>query len=274
MNKFSLMVATVGFGLMACNNSNPTRPNSTGPAVTNTVPSIATPEANNQVETSAAKQYVWWRGVNLAGAEFAEDQQPGVRGLYQDYDYPNQGQVDYFASKGMNIFRLPFLWERVQPNLYNDFNANEIGLIDEFVRATTAKGKLVILDPHNYGRYGKGRRTSDTGSANLIGSSAVPYSAFNDLWKRLASRYKSNNKVIFNLMNEPNNMPTANWVKAANGAIATIRDVQAFNLILVPGNRYSGAWSWNSSDKDGASNAEAMLQIKDPYNWYWFEVHQ
>jgi endoglucanase len=245
-----------------------------GPAPIGPAPTVATPDATSSLNASA-KQWVWWRGVNLAGADFAESEIPGAVGVH--YQYPNQAEVDYFSKKGMNIFRLPFLWERLQPSLNGEFDSAEIARIDLFVNQTTAKGKIVILDPHNYARYGKGRTAvaEDTsGGKYLIGSSGVPYAAFNDLWKRLALRYKANNKVVFGLMNEPYDMPTANWVKAANGAIAAIRGVQASNLILVPGNRFSGAWSWTFSDKDGASNAEAMLQIKDPYNWSWFEVHQ
>jgi endoglucanase len=225
-----------------------------------------------RAEAQTTKQFVWWRGVNLAGGEYDESGQPGVLGT--TYQYPNQKSVDYFSGKGMNVFRFPILWERIQPQLFDPFNQNEAALIDKFISETTAKGKFVILDPHNYGRYGQGRHTYDVGPENAIGSADVPLESFYDLWSRLAARYKNNNKVIFNLMNEPHDMPTETWVTAANGAIQAIRNQGAGNLILVPGNRYTGAWSWNVSDSNGESNAKAMLKIKDPYNWFWFDVHQ
>ena len=50
-------------------------------------------------------------GVSLAGPDFGEN----VAGTFEiDYIYPNAEEVDYFVSKGMNVFRFPFLWERMQ----------------------------------------------------------------------------------------------------------------------------------------------------------------
>jgi endoglucanase len=212
------------------------------------------------------QEWVWWRGVNLAGAEFAADAfgngaLPGTFGV--DYIYPNQGEVDYFKSKGMNIIRLPFRWERLQPALYGPLDTIELRRLRTFVNQTTTKGVKVILDPHNYARY----------YTNLIGSSQVPYGAFGNFWRRLANQFKNNPEVVFGLMNEPHDMPTEQWVRAANVAIASIRNAGAGNFILVPGNGWSGAWTWNS-DWYGTPNAQAMLDIRDPLNLSWFEVHQ
>jgi endoglucanase len=121
----------------------------------------------------------------------------------------------------------------------------------------------VILDPHNYARYNN----------QLIGSSGVPSSAFADFWSRLAQHYAANSRVIFGLVNEPHDMPTEQWRDAANAAIAAIRAAGAHNLILVPGNAYTGAWSWSMTFY-GTANAVAMLGITDPEDNYAFEVHQ
>jgi endoglucanase len=211
------------------------------------------------------REWVWWRGVSLAGAEFAVDNFGSeARGTYGiDYIYPNQQEVDYFKAKGMNIIRLPFQWENLQPSLYGSFNTVELNRLKTFVNQTTAKGMNVLLDPHNYARFYTG----------VIGSSKVPNSAFANFWTRLANQFKGNDKVFFGLMNEPHDMPTEQWVSAANAAIAAIRRTGASNLILVPGNGWSGAFSWNNSWY-GTSNAQALLKIRDPFNWYMIEVHQ
>lgn len=212
-------------------------------------------------QPSQARESVWWRGVNLAGAEFGNN----IPGVYNsDYIYPNQDEVDYYKSKAMFIIRLPFRWERLQPDMNGDFNTDEFNRLKTFVNKTTANGVKVIIDPHNYARY----------YGQLIGSASVPNSGFANLWQRLAIEFKSNQNVIFGLMNEPRNMPTEQWVDAANAAIKMIRDEGASNLILVPGNRWTGAWSWFTIDDDGPSNAEAMLKIQDPYKSYMIEVHQ
>jgi endoglucanase len=212
------------------------------------------------------REWVWWRGVSLAGAEFAADawgggELPGTYGVH--YTYPTQSEVNYFKGKGMNTIRLPFRWERLQRSLYGSFDTTELNRLKTFVNQTTAKGVNVVLDPHNYARY----------NTNLIGSLGVPNSAFANFWRRLANQFKNNDKVFFALVNEPHDMPTEQWVSAANAAIIAIRNTGAGNLILVPGNGWSGAWSWNS-DWYGTPNAQALLNIRDPLNWYMIEVHQ
>ena len=213
-----------------------------------------------------------YRGVNLAGAEFGVDPSgngplPGTFG--STYTYPDSKYASgyttpsYYMSKGMTTFRLPFRWERLQPTRNAAFNAAEQSRLTTTVDDLLAKGAVVLLDPHNYARYGTA----------LIGSGSVPSSDFADFWGRLAALYKGNPKVIFGLMNEPHDMSTEQWVGAANAAIAAIRAAGASNLILVPGNGWTGAWSW-TQNWYGTANGTVMLQIKDPGNNYAYEVHQ
>jgi endoglucanase len=219
------------------------------------------------VDLSAALRYT---GVNLAGAEFGANVLPGTYNV--NYTYPNQTEVDYFRSKGLNIFRLTFRWERLQQSTNASFNAAELSRLHTFVSTTTSKGTYVILDPHNFQRYYPDPANSQSSSQGLVGS-AVPDSAFVDFWSRLASIYKTNDHVIFNLMNEPNSMPTEQLVTSENAAIAGIRAAGATNLILVPGNGWTGAWTWQNNYY-GTPNALAMLNIVDSGNNFAFDVHQ
>ena len=127
----------------------------------------------------------------------------------------------------------------------------------------TSKGATVILNPHNFARY----------YGVTVGSPSVPDAVFADLWRRLAARYGSNPRVMFNLVNEPHDIPTEQWVSAANAAIAAVRGASAQNTIIVPGNGWTGAHSWASSSY-GTANSVAMLAITDPGNNVLFEVHQ
>jgi endoglucanase len=213
-----------------------------------------------------------YRGVNLAGAEFAVDPSgngalPGTFGtsyIYPDPAYASgYNSASYFVSKGMTTFRLPFRWERLQPTRNAAFNAAEQTRLTTTTNNLLAKGAAVVLDPHNYARYGTA----------LIGSASVPNADFADFWGRLATLYKSNPRVVFGLMNEPHDMSTEQWVGAANAAIAAIRATGATNLIIVPGNGWDGAHSW-SQNWYGTANSTVMLQIKDPGNNYAYEVHQ
>ena len=180
--------------------------------------------------------------------------------------------MDYFGSKGMNVIRLPFRWERLQQSANASFNTTEFNRLNAFVSAATAKDVSVILDPHNFARYYPDPGNYQSSSQGLVGSD-VPNSVFGNFWFRVADVYRTNGRVIFNLVNEPNTMPTEQWVSAANAAIAAIRAAGATNLILVPGNAWTGAWTWNQNWY-GTPNAQAMLNIVDPGNNYAYDVHQ
>ncbi|MEJ5169774.1 MAG: cellulase family glycosylhydrolase, partial [Fimbriimonadales bacterium] len=140
-----------------------------------------------------APRSIAYVGVNLAGAEFGEVA-PGRLGVFgRDYIYPTQDEVRYFVSRGMNLFRIPFRWERLQPKPNAEFDAAEAARLRTIVRAVTSAGAVAVLDPHNYGRY----------YGRTIGSPEVPLAAFADFWKRLAREFGKDQRVWFGLMNEP-----------------------------------------------------------------------
>jgi endoglucanase len=232
-------------------------------------PVAATPSAEStatRLPTStplptATPHLIYGGGVNLIGPDFHDNLIPGEYGV--DYIYPTTGEVDYFMGKGMRVFRLPFRWERLQLTQFAELEKEELKRVDAFVDYVTGRGAYVVLDPHNGARY----------YGEIIGEGGVPAAAFADFWSRLAERYGDNSLVIFALVNEPYNMPTELWVADANAAIQAIRATGAANLILVPGNHYTGAHSWGL-DGYGTPNAIAMLEITDPGDNYAYEVHQ
>jgi aryl-phospho-beta-D-glucosidase BglC (GH1 family) len=166
---------------------------------------VASPSAPPTfVATGSSVDYF---GVNLACAEFGSN----VPGTFNtDYTWPSDAEVNYFVtSKKMKIIRLPFLWERLQTSLNATFNSAELARLQAAVQSITSRGAVALLDPHNYARY----------SDQIIGSSQVPYGAFYDFWSRLAGLYKTNSLVWFGLMNEPNAIPTEQWLRAAQTGI-------------------------------------------------------
>lgn len=213
----------------------------------------------------ARQRVLQYAGVNLAGAEFKASQKPGT--LFKDYTYPAEREFDYLAGKGMNVVRLPFLWERLQPQAKGEFDATQLKLLQKTVASASERGITVILDVHNYAEY----------NGAQIGSPSVPVAAFTDLWTRLAEQpeFAGNRQVIFGLMNEPHDMAAAEWAKAAQAAINAIRATGADNEILVPGTAWSGAHSWGSAGAGrGMSNGDALAGLRDPANRLVFEVHQ
>lgn len=221
---------------------------------------------------------IQYAGVNLSGAEFGVvgGALPGTYNSH--YIYPNSTEVNYYKNRGMNIIRLPFRWERLQRTNNAALDATELGRMQTFVSYATANGMYVILDPHNFQRYWPNISSFDSmqsGSQGLVGSTLVPDSAFSNFWYRVADIFRTNDHVIFGLMNEPNAVPESQMVASLNAAIAGIRATGATNMIFVPGNRWTGAWTWTSGpDGYGAANSVAMLGIVDPGSNYVFEVHQ
>ena len=203
-----------------------------------------------------------YAGVNLAGAEFNSSKKPGT--LYKDYTYPGESDYAYYASKGMNVIRLPFLWERLQPQADGAFDSQQLSLLRTAVTRAKAQNLRVVLDVHNYAKY-NGKR---------IGTVETPVAVFADFWSKLATEFKDDDAVIFGLMNEPNGIDANEWAEAAQAGLNAIRATGARNLVLVPGTAYSGAHSWSSTGYGGTSNGEALLAIIDPADRIAFEAHQ
>jgi endoglucanase len=197
-------------------------------------------------------------GVNLAGAEFGSNV-PGVFGT--DYTYPTHAEIDYYASKGLGVIRLPFLWERMQHSEFGTLDPTELSRLTDVVNYATGKGLKIEIEPHDYG-YGFGA---------LIGSAQTPNSAFADFWGKLAQHFESNPNVIFGLMNEPHDQSATAWLGSANAAIAAIRGAGTVSQeILVPGSYWDGAWTWTSTD----NAAVVGTGVQDPAHNFAFEVHQ
>ena len=76
------------------------------------------------LQPSACFAQLWYTGVNLSGAEFGKlPRQATSAPTARDYTYPTDAEVDYFLSEGMNTFRVPFRWERLQPTPDAPFNS-------------------------------------------------------------------------------------------------------------------------------------------------------
>ncbi len=203
-----------------------------------------------------------YTGVNLAGAEFGK-----IPGTYaRDYAYPPHELIDYFSQAGFNLIRVPFAWERLQPDLGKELAAEELAHMTALVDHAANKRVHVVLDAHNYAHR---RLVTDGWSVeHKLGSPAVSAAALADLWSRLAALFKQNDHVIFGVMNEPKELRSTAWLPIANAAVAAIRAAGAQNLILVPGVAYTGAHSWIAS-----RNTE-MIGVVDPGDNFAFEVHQ
>jgi endoglucanase len=194
------------------------------------------------------------RGVNLSGAERNEHRLPGT--YDQHFRYPAPESLDYFKGKGLTLVRLPFLWERLQPRLFEPFDPVELRRLDAFVAAARARGIDVILDPHNAARY----------YGQLIGTADVPTAGFADFWRRLATHFEGEPAIwAYDLMNEPRHTGGL-WSGAAQAAVDAIRSVDKDRTILVAGDHWSNAFCWQIVNAD--------LWVHDPSDNVMYQAHQ
>ncbi len=198
-------------------------------------------------------------GVNLAGAEFGTAL-PGEFG--KDYTYPTVQELEYFRAKGLKLIRLPFKWERLQPQLGGALNQVELNRIIQFVDLAQTKGMWVILDLHNYGRR------SISGTSHIIGSAAVSVSDIKSVWGEIANVFKDKKNIWgYGIMNEPHGMlATATWASIAQEIIIGIRAKDNSTTIIVGGDDWSSAARWMTS-------SDNLKNLADPYNNLIFEAH-
>lgn len=191
-------------------------------------------------------------GVNLSGAEFG-----GAGKTYgTDYEYPGEVDLDYYQSKGVELIRLPFKWERMQTTPGGALNADELGRMKAFLADAEAHGMQVILDLHNYGRFG----------TKIVGSAELPASQLADFWKKLAVELKDFPAVAgFDLMNEPHDMGATDWPATVQTVVNAIRSVDMDTTIYVEGNGWASASQWLKHN--------ANLIINDPAGKIVYEAH-
>jgi endoglucanase len=202
-------------------------------------------------------------GLNLAGLEFGTDV-PGGRDKPGGYFAGQEEQVPFFSAKGFNAFRIPVLWERLQPELDGGFDKSYLGYVQAVVDAVDKAGGYAIIDCHNY------MRRTVRGRPRVIGEDTlVTARRFAEFWAVLAAAYRRRPRVTFSLMNEPYNVDLEIMVSTFNLTIEAIRRQGAGNLILLSGTHFSGAHAWRSS-----GSADAFASVVDSADNLAFDVHQ
>ncbi|KAI0636253.1 endoglucanase [Trametes polyzona] len=197
-------------------------------------------------------------GVNESGAEFGNNVIPGALG--KEYTWPAPSSIDFFLNQGFNTFRIPFLMERVSPpstgGLTGPFNNTYLDGLKQTVSYITGKGGFAVVDPHNFMIFN--------------GATITSTSQFQAWWQKLATEFKNDKNVIFDLMNEPHDIPAQTVFNLMQAAVNGVRASGATSqLILVEGTSWTGAWTWTTS-----GNSDAFGAIKDPNNNIAIQMHQ
>jgi endoglucanase len=203
-------------------------------------------------------------GVSIAGAEFTPNVLPGKP--LQDYIFPTTQELDYYKQKGMDLIRVPFLWERMQPGLINKNNPNAsvdrsfdpeyAKQMENLLVQTDQRGLKVVLDAHDYGRY----------NWQVVGASNITNDDFKQFWAQMAKNYGQHPSVYgYDISNEPNSEDNKTWHDAAQAAVDGIRTAGDRHAVIVEGNQWAGAQSWEQVNND--------LSVQDPANNTIYSAH-
>ncbi|MCK1404928.1 glycoside hydrolase family 5 protein [Bradyrhizobium sp. 76] len=199
-------------------------------------------------------------GLNEASGEF------GVGSHNFKYTYPGKDRLAWAAAQGFGIIRVPFIFQNVQASSSAPLNEAAMRPLDSVMNECAIQRLVCLLDLHNYGSYFSDASAASQGLPGTVGVSNARLANF---WAQIASRYKDNPSVWFDLMNEPNKQSALEWVKTSNAIAAAIRATGATNKIVFQGTAWDGAWTWSRS-----GNAMHILKAYDPRNNFAFEAHQ
>ncbi len=195
----------------------------------------------------------YWRGVNVSGAEFGANL-PGVEGT--DYTWNNEETYRYFAQQGFDLFRIPFLWERIQPVMNAPLDPGYLAGLQRCVDWAGKYGGVAVLDMHNYGRY----------HGTIIDAGEVRTANLCDVWKRLSDVFRDDENIYaYGIMNEPHDMGKYSWDPMAQAVVDTIRANGDNTAITIPHDNWTGAHSWP---------ADREPWIHDPADHLFYEAHQ
>jgi endoglucanase len=220
------------------------------------------------------------RGVNVSGGEFGapsvdatssfSNAAPGV--YDRDYHYDGQQTFDYLASRGVKVVRIPFRWERIQPELGAPLDRGELARLRALVGRAHRARLQVVLDLHNFGAYYL--FDGQQGVREPLGSSQLPGDLLVDVWVRLSLAFRNDPGVLaYSIMNEPNGLPPGAgglspaqaWERDSQAVVEALRRHGDEKTIAVPGYDWSTVRGW--------SDTHPRAWIRDPAKNVVYEAH-
>ncbi|KAJ7751843.1 endoglucanase 1 [Mycena olivaceomarginata] len=229
----------------------------------------------------AAWAKILYAGVNESGGEFGVFSANGTVGtglpgrFGMNCTLESSSTVDIFVDKEkVNFFRVTFLMERMCPlsfGLGSKFNETYFAeYADAINYITLQKGAYTLIDPHKLYAVQvsippRNRSSGSVCHRNTSDPTAATTQQFGDFWHELARRFVSNPKVVFGINNEPHDMPPST-ASAPRGA---------HQLILAPGNGFTGGHSWTQVTGAGdAPSSDFLNKLFDPIRNTAIDVHE
>ncbi|EPE07999.1 endoglucanase ii [Ophiostoma piceae UAMH 11346] len=164
------------------------------------------------------------------------------------------GQMKHFVNDdGLNLFRLPTSWQYLinsEESASSVLDEGNAANYDQLVQACLSTGAYCMIDVHNFARF----------NGAVIGQGGPSDELFAGLWAALATKYAKEEKIIFEVTNEPHDLDIGLWVKTCQKVVTAIRKAGASSqMILLPGDNFDSAATLVSS-----GSADGLLSITNP----------
>ncbi|KAI0271430.1 putative cellulase precursor [Gloeopeniophorella convolvens] len=186
-------------------------------------------------------------GVNTAGYDFSVATDGSFNGTGVS---PPTSQYTHFAAQGVNIYRIP--WQLMTPTVGGTISSSFFSRYDQTVQAalSSSPNTYVIVDLHNYARW----------NGAIIAQGGPTNDQFASIWSQIATKYASQPRIIFGIMNEPHDIPSIpTWGTSVQAAVNAIRAAGATSqYLLLPGS------SWSSAAALPTEAGPTLLQVTDP----------
>ncbi|KAH9906395.1 endoglucanase 2 [Xylariomycetidae sp. FL2044] len=198
---------------------------------------------------------VQFLGVAIAGGDFGCEIDGTCSTGSTQLPIGNDGtsQMQHFVEDdGLNLLRLPVSWQFLTNNqLGASLDRNNLAKYDQLMQACLATGAYCMIDIHNFARW----------NGEIIGQGSGPTDDdFVGLWSQLATKYASEAKVVFELMNEPHDLDINIWAQTCQKAVTAIREAGASaQMILLPGTNFDSAATLVST-----GSADALFAVTNP----------
>lgn len=164
------------------------------------------------------------------------------------------GQMQHWTSlspKPLNMFRLPISWQFLVNNQVGaTLDSTNLGKYDQLVQACLKTGAYCMIDIHNFARFNNA----------IIGQGGPTDDQFVSLWTQLATKYATQEKMVFELMNEPHDLDINVWAATCQKAVTAIRNAGASSqMILLAGTNFDSAATLVSS-----GSTAALMNVTNP----------
>ncbi|KAI0971201.1 endoglucanase 2 [Xylaria arbuscula] len=196
---------------------------------------------------------VQFLGVAIAGGDFGcqiDGTCPLGSAQLPLSDGPSQ-MSHFVKGDGINLLRIPTSWQFLVNNqLGGDLDTSNLSKYDQLVQSCLNTGAYCMIDIHNFARW----------NGQIIGQGGPTDEQFASFWGQLAGKYATNDKIVFELMNEPHDLDIATWAQTSQKAVTAIRAAGATTqTILLSGTNFDSAATLVS---DGS--ADALFAITNP----------